>query len=55
LINCCRKLSMRHPALSFHSASQETCHSIAAALSFRAFDRPTLRAGAIARLRFVQR
>jgi hypothetical protein len=32
----------------FFPASQETCHSRAAALSFRALDRPTLRASTIA-------
>jgi len=46
---------MRHPALSFHPASQETCHSLAAALSLRTLNPPTLRASTIARLRFVQR
>jgi hypothetical protein len=32
----------------FLPASQETCHSLAAALSLRALDRPTLRASTIA-------
>jgi hypothetical protein len=39
---------MRQPALLFLPASQETCHSPAAALSLPAHDLPTLRASEIA-------